>query len=257
MDWQSRLDTFLTGLDGEFSAAMTGVLVCGSYITGGATNHSDLDVHLVLREGTAWRERGNRIVDGLLIEYFANPPAQIRRYFSEDMRDGDLMCPVQFATGSILRDDTGEISALKSEAVRLIDGHYAHGDTEKPLPELTRYFIWDMLDDLQDACDNSRPDFDFLYYNLLNRLVSNYMRHIGRPYAFKAILGNITSSAVREKYLLRELPHAGIAELIRDCILAEGREEKTRLYRALTEAIYARLGGFDIDGFSFRSPVSG
>lgn len=52
--------------------------VCGSYITGNPSTHSDLDVHIILNENVNYRERGNKIVDGLLIEYFKDDYTNVR-----------------------------------------------------------------------------------------------------------------------------------------------------------------------------------
>ena len=67
----------------------------------------------MLDERVGYRERGNRIIDGLLIEYFANPPKQILKYFDEDIREKSLMCQTQFATGKIIMDKTGDVAASK------------------------------------------------------------------------------------------------------------------------------------------------
>ena len=81
-DWETALDKFLVSW--KVRKEVTGVLVCGSFVTGKPAPHSDIDLHIVLSESVLWRERGNKIVDGFLIEYFANPPRQIREYFKED-----------------------------------------------------------------------------------------------------------------------------------------------------------------------------
>ncbi len=75
-----------------------GILVCGSYITGNPSTHSDLDVHIILNENVNYRERGNKIVDGLLIEYFANPAKQIREYFKDDYTNVRPMSQTQIPT---------------------------------------------------------------------------------------------------------------------------------------------------------------
>lgn len=102
-DWQGRDD-------------VVGALVCGSYVTGKPSKKSDIDVHIVLENDVTWRERGNQIIDGFLIEYFANPPGQIRRYFQDDFKKRRTMSMVQFQTGKILFDYTGIINDLKLEA---------------------------------------------------------------------------------------------------------------------------------------------
>ena len=81
MNWEEKLNKFLENW--EYMNDTIGILVCGSYITGNPSTHSDLDVHIILNEKVNYRERGNKIVDGLLIEYFANPAKQIREYFKD------------------------------------------------------------------------------------------------------------------------------------------------------------------------------
>lgn len=78
--WEEALDKFLS--EWRRRDYVVGALVCGSYVTGSPTARSDIDVHIILAEESDWRERGNRYVDGCLIEYFANPPRQIRTYFA-------------------------------------------------------------------------------------------------------------------------------------------------------------------------------
>ena len=113
MYWEEKLNKFLENW--EYMNDTIGILVCGSYITGNPSTHSDLDVHIILNENVNYRERGNKIVDGLLIEYFANPAKQIREYFKDDYTNVRPMSQTQFITGKILLDKTGEVKALKEE----------------------------------------------------------------------------------------------------------------------------------------------
>ena len=251
INWKEKLGIFLA--DFENANDMVGILACGSYITGNPTAHSDLDVHIILDDSVEYRERGNKIIDGLLIEYFSNPPRQVLKYFDGDIKDKSLMSQVQFATGEILLDKTGDVKSLKEKAFKMIEDFYKN-DTAV-ISESIKYFMWDMLDDLQDAHENNKPDFDFLYYNLLNRLISDYMGCINRPYHLKTIFGNITSEIVRKKYLLRELPDKDISDLIVKCISAIGSEEKMESYQNLTTAIIDKFGGFDVNGYKIKSDV--
>ena len=68
--WELALKKFLKNWENK--KEVVGAIVCGSYITGNPSNHSDIDIHLLLSSKTKWRERGNVIIDGILIEYFAN-----------------------------------------------------------------------------------------------------------------------------------------------------------------------------------------
>jgi len=252
MNWKNKLDTFIENF--EHKADVVGILVCGSFVTGNPTAHSDLDVHIILDETVNYRERGNKIIEGLLIEYFANPPCQIRSYFKDDYTNIDLMSQTQFATGEILFDKTGIVAKLKKEAMAMMASKFQ--DITPANHGLIKYGIWDMMDDLQDLFESDRADFDFVYYSNLNQLIATYMQQIRQPYNKKTILGTIISDAVREKYLLDELPNEQVKKLIHTCITAKDKKIRLNSYELLTLFTLDLMGGFEIDGFKFKSEVS-
>jgi len=255
MEWQQKLNIFLS--DFEYIKDVTAVLACGSYVTGNPTTHSDLDVHIILDDGVNYRERGNKYVDGLLIEYFANPPRQILKYFAEDIIDKSLMSQVQFATGKIILDNKGEAAALKAKAGIMIADFYANATNvaKSEISVLTKYFLWDSLDNLQDAYKTGRSDFDFLYYTYLDRTLHVYMNTIKHPYNSMSILGNIQSQTVRDKYLLHSLPDENIANIIAAAITTTDKQDRLKLFAKLVTSIFNQFGGFCIDGFKFKSDV--
>lgn len=247
--WEYVLKKFLNEI--HLRDDLVGVLVCGSYITGNPSKHSDLDVHLILADTVEYRERGNRRIDGLLIEYFANPPKQIRQYFKEDYQSIDPMSQTQFATGRILQDATGVVVKLKEEAEEMLKQKY--NDVTILLSPIHAYAIWDKLDDLQDAYEIHREDFDFIFYTNLDFLLSTYMKLIKHPYNTKTICGNITNENVRRKYLLEELPDKQVSEMIHQCITNRNQKMRLDAYQSLTKIILDLMGGFDIETFTFRS----
>ncbi len=251
MNWEEKLNKFLENW--EHKEDTIGVLVCGSFITGNPTSHSDLDVHIILNENVDYRERGNRIIDGLLIEYFSNPPQQIKKYFKEDYNDIQPSSQNQFATGRIILDKTGIVQQLKEEAKQMLNKNYIEVDTS--VNEFKKYGLWDMLDDLQDAFENNREDFNFIYYVCLDKLLSIYMKFIKYPYDKKTMLGNIRSETVRNKYLLKELPDKDICAIIEECIISSKKEEKIKHYEKLTNKIMDLFGGFNIGEFKFKSSL--
>ena len=194
-----------------------GVLACGSYVTGNPNKHSDLDVHLVLKDGAGYRERGNCVIDGLLIEYFANTKKQILTYFKNDYSTISPMSQTQFATGYIIKDDYGVVKELKEQAKCQLNKNFEDLDTTPN--KLSLYAIWDSLDDLQSIFEENRPDFDFIYYNKLDKLLSLYLKTKKIPYNCKSIIGHLTSEIVRNKYLLEEIKDEKLVNKIKDCIL--------------------------------------
>lgn len=109
-NWERSLEKFIAKWrDKKY---VVGAIVCGSYITGGATNHSDLDIQIILDKNVDWRERGNEIIDDILIEYFANPVLQIQKYFEDDYNSRRKICIHMFVSGKILFDKTGKLTEI-------------------------------------------------------------------------------------------------------------------------------------------------
>ena len=227
-----------------------GVLVCGSYVTGNPNNHSDLDVHLVLKGGAGYRERGNYIVDDLLIEYFANTKQQILSYFKNDYSNVSPMSQTQFATGYIVKDDFGILKELKNQAICQLNKNFEDLDTTPNM--LSLYAIWDSLDDLQSILEENRPDFDFIYYNKLDKLLSLYLKTKKIPYNCKSIIGHLTSEIVRRKYLLNEIKDEKLVNTIKDCILEIVKQKRMMAYTKLANDLLKQYD-FKIEEFVFKS----
>src|SRR5688500_2659177 len=151
IEWEAAFEKFLARW--RRRKEVTGALVCGSFVTGFATAHSDVDVHILLRPSTKWRERGNEIVDGVLMEYFANPPGRVRKYFAEDHGNNSHMCATQFATGRVVFDDTGVVAKLQREAKRWINKPFKRPGRVEKLR--AKYGLWDQLDTFQDAIERN------------------------------------------------------------------------------------------------------
>ena len=126
---------------------VVGMLATGSYAHGQLEPHSDLDVYVLLKPECLFRERGNTWINGIEIEYFKNPPQQIRAYFRAER--GRLVSAHMFAHGIILYDPHGLVQELVSEAKTIID--------QKPAPwpefkiELNKYGIDDLRKDYEDC----------------------------------------------------------------------------------------------------------
>ncbi len=243
-----KLNTFLDSF--EHTEDVVGCLVCGSYVTGNPNAHSDLDVHLILKEGVGYRERGNRIIDGLLIEYFSNSKKQILAYFEDDYKSISPMSQTQFVTGEIIFDKTGEVLELKEIAKSQMAKKYADVNTE--VSGIGLYAIWDSVDDLEAMYEDNRADFEFVYYNRLNMLLKTYFWTQKIPYNAKTILGHIENPTTRRKYLLDEIEDQELKDLVKTCITDNNRKNKLDAYKTIANKILEQ-GDFDISTFAFKS----
>ena len=250
MNWREKLEKFLN--DFKYKDDVIGVLACGSYITGKPTSHSDLDVHIILKKDCDYRLRTTKFVDGLLIECFVNPADQIRKYMQEDYNEIQQSSMNQFATGVIVRDDLGEVAKLKEEAKALLAKKFC--DVDNSVSELTKYAIWDMLDDLEDAYKEKKSDFDFIYYNNLNYLLSSVLKSYKYPYGKKVILGALTNPALyKQKYSLSKFEDEDVGKLIIQSITAKSKKKRLNAFRDLANLFWNKTGGFEINTFEFKS----
>jgi hypothetical protein len=233
---------------------VSGALVCGSYVTGHPTPRSDIDVQIVLAEGTAWRERGNEVVDGFLIEHFANPPERILRYFEEDQLGYRRITATMFCTGRVLFDRDGSVARTVREARRW---------QRKPLPrmsrtelEATRYAIWDVVDNALDAADQEAPDLPFQYYQGVRFVYESYARFLRQPVIqVDRILRAYGPRAHPEKYLLDPFPDPAFVKMLVRAIREDDASKMPGRLKRLARHVTEALGGFEIDGWRFRTPA--
>ena len=252
MNWESKLAKFLKTF--EYKKDMIGVLACGSYVTGNPTKHSDLDVHIVLKPSCNYRVKLNRYVDGLLIECFINPPQQIRSYFAHDYSGLELSSMNQFATGKIVLDSTGEVASLKTEAQALIEKRF--DGVAISVSELDKYVLRDKQDDVEDALQTKRHDFKFFYYNYCNKLLKLVCKVVRYPYGIKTAYKGQFDALTQQKYSLPNFPVPSVSKLITKAITAKTRKTKVKTFKQLCQFVWQETGGFDINTFSFKSPLS-
>ncbi|MEA2733711.1 MAG: hypothetical protein QOE14_162 [Humisphaera sp.] len=251
-NWQAALESFLAPW--KHRPEVTGALVCGSYVTGNPSPRSDIDVHILLKPSTKWRERGNDVVDGFLVEYFANPPRSIRGYFREDYARNDHAGATQFVTGRILFDKTGVIAKLKREARKWIDKPF-----RKPgrmAAKSNGYRLWDSLDNFRDAVESQAPDLSWRYVHALDALLRIYAHHTGdcfvqsdKAYAY------LTSDLLAKKYLQRPFSDAMFGRRFAAAMRETDSAKMLPTLEALTRYVHRKMGGFEIDGFRLRAPA--
>ncbi|WP_135547415.1 nucleotidyltransferase domain-containing protein [Paenibacillus cymbidii] len=248
--WKQALDIFL--MEWRGNPIVTGALVCGSYVTGNATKHSDIDVHLLLDEEADWRERGNKVVAGYLIEYFMNPPRQIRAYFQEDYHDRRKMSMVQFVTGQVLWDRTGTLQLLRREAQEWMDKPYEKMPSVRL--EQLKYGLWDMQDNFHDCADRGGEELRSVYFNSLHHLFKSYCEFLHlEEIPYHQLLAYLTEPSYLGKYLKEPFPDKEFAALFVKAVKAEEIGDFVLHYDLLTEYVLHKMGGFHIDGWRLRS----
>lgn len=250
--WTAALDDFLE--QWKHREEVIGVLVCGSYITGNPSNRSDIDVHIITTDECSWRERGNQYSHGFLIEYFVNPPKQIRSYFIDDYDQRSTMSMVQFLTGKILEDKLGIVSELIKEAANWKEKHYAKCDPS--LIELKKYHLWDTMDNLLDCYEAGRSDFNMVYYSALHSLYREYCAILAiEEVPYYQLTRYFSDPSYLTKYLKQPFPDPFFSSLYLRAMEMVNKEDMIRTFKELLDHIFEASGGFNIDGWSLRSKL--
>ncbi len=244
--WEIALNKFIKKW--ERQKKVTGALLTGSYVTGTPSKYSDIDIYIVLSDDMKTRERGNRIIDGYLMEYFANPVRQIKAYFKEEFEKNKSITARMFATGKVLFDKKGDVKALRKEAERWMRKKFRKPD--KASVEISKYSLWDDLDNLKELHSSKSVIFRFAYFFLLQEIMNVYSKYLQiEIVAPSKLLKYLTSEQFRKKYILKEFPDKTFARLFVKCL----KKDDMGLIKNLTNYVLDKLGGFDIDGWKLRS----
>lgn len=133
-------------LDGD----VIGIVVSGSMKHSVIDKNSDIDIYVILDDRCEYRERGNLWIDGIEIEYFKNPPSQIKVYFDKERKSPHTAH--MLAHGELVYGSSRLIDELITTAKNII--------AEKPNElknfevELEKYFLDDLFKDFEDAIIN-------------------------------------------------------------------------------------------------------
>ena len=126
-----------------------GIIITDAIWSGRLDKNSDVDLHVILHPACDYRERGNTWIDGVEIEYFRNPPQQIRAYFREEKSRHSAHL---IASGRVAYSCDPEVDNLIQEARVIMSDQ-----RQKPQLfgiELGKYFVDDLYKDLEDAFVN-------------------------------------------------------------------------------------------------------
>ena len=252
LDWEVAVSKFLAKW--KRREDVIGAIVCGSYVTGNPSKHSDVDLHIILSDDVSSRERGNEVVDGFLIEYFANPLRKHYEYTAEDFKERRKINSHMFITGRVLFDKTGALKKFIEFAKKDFSKKYS--SLSKVSLELSKYYVWDMCDNLEEVFSSGAEDFVFVYHNFLHDLFKHYSGFLRFDFfpAYR-VLRFLTNAKDKKKYSIRDFPDKKFERLFVSAIKLQDKRLMMRAYKDLTDYVLAKMGGFNIDGFRIKSSV--
>jgi hypothetical protein len=235
-----------------FSEDISAVFLAGSYAAGNADEYSDIDLYMVLDDGVDWRERGNRLVDGLLIEYFANPMRQIQKYVDSECETVNITTINMILNGVVIFD--------KNETAKHLREYCLQKDLHN-FPKLSEfqlktglYGIWHCFDELTRAHNDKTADFDMQYYILLKTAFEFYSRYICSPIPnYTHLYKWLTNRVYRDKFNLPSYKDPAFLDLTLRAFDEMDAGAKLNQASRLKDYIFNKAGGFDINNFTLKS----
>jgi len=250
--WEIAARSFIDSCD--FKNDIAAVFLSGSYAFGNANAFSDIDLFIILDDAVDYRERGNKRVNGFIIEYFANPMRQIKKYIESDIANIRL-CDINMIIGGIVIYDKNN-AADKARA-------YCKQILEKEFTEMNAFNIqtglyahWDYFDELRRALHEQTPDFNMLFHRYIQNVFELYSRYTCSPTpSYPKLYKWLSDDEYFNRYGLPPHKDKDFVSMIKQSFELTASAE-TELF-ALAEKIYKHvvdgMGGFEIENFVLHS----
>lgn len=236
--WKLALNEFIKPymLDEEVEA----ILLVGSYAVGNQNKYSDIDVYIILNDQAKYRERGNKLVENYLIEYFINPIYKVKEYLLEDKRGHGGGMANMLLNGQVLLDRHDIIKKLKQIAKKAI--------IHNPEKDIMKYYAcWHAYDEYEAAKYHN----ELQYYLCLKYLVDCYLFNNGyNVLPEQKIERFFKDKEYRAKYNIGNFPNNEFNDLVIKCFDIPAKHNLKALYDFVIED-----GKFDINNFILKSEL--
>ena len=230
-----------------------GAILTGSYASGNNNENSDIDIFIVTKDYVDFRERGNKLVDGYLIEYFINPAYKVREEYEKSLHNYHMSTANIFAKGIIIYDEVGVIKELQEEAIETLNKELLPLD--RATYQMNCYGVWDGFDELDEKY-KQKLDIDFSYYIFLERTINSYLQNKQIP---SIPLNKIEYIINNEEFRLNygaQLPDEKFLSLLKNCLNEKDYDKKYLCAFHLYEYFKEQFNDYDINNFSLKSNLT-
>ena len=227
-----------------------GCLLSGSWATNTVTSHSDIDLLIILEDSFDHKERGNKIVDGTILEYIAYPKNYWQKLFDEEVKKNQRLWLRMWRIGKIVEDKKDTIEKLKNEAIKAFDSLIIKLNGSDL--EMAKYLLWDGLENLKDLKEKNQISFKPTYFLQLSKVVGNYAHYLGITLPAVAKWDKyFQDKNYRKVYKFDEIKDKFFTKMVLE---AMSRPDMKKI-DDLTNHVLEKLGGFEIDNWKLNELV--
>ena len=242
----SNFIKFMNYLDNNH---VLGIIVYGSYVTGYNNKNSDIDMHIIKDDSDERIFRGVSTVDGFKIEYFEKPISDVYLSIDNDFETNENAYLTIIGHGKILFDRFGDIDKLQS---------YILKKYSQPLPALSgddakemAVIIDNRMIRLRSMLDNKKPEFNYNYYLVVEKIRKFYSRLCGcANIPVDKTFRIYTEKKYRESFCKSVIPDEKFLSIYFKAVTTTGtNEEKMNL---VTELYNYAIRNLEIDPNNYR-----
>lgn len=245
-NWEIALEKFLNKYKNE--DYILGALLTGSYVTGNNDENSDIDIYIIASDETKWKERGNKLVDDFLIEYFINPKNQVLSYLKDELSNYNLATTMILVNGKILFDKDGSLKELK----KIANNNFNLNEPDKGKCNMNCYRVWDCFDELESKYKQNW-DIDFSYNIFLQQVIESYFYNKQIPsIPLNKIERIFKDEDYRTKYNIIKLPDHEFVDLLLNCFNTKDYAGKYINAKILYLYFMKEFNNFSINNFESR-----
>ena len=236
--WEKALNKFIAQY--KNNKDVLAILLVGSYAVGNENKYSDIAVYLILDDKAKYRMRGNKLIDGYLIEYFINPYHKVIEYLQEDQKKHRCAMANMLLNCRVIEDKDNIIPELQKKAK-----YYNELKKDKDL--MKYYACWCAYDEYKAAPYHHQMP----YYICLKYLIEAYLYHHGYPLLPELKLEKIfKDDKYRQKYNLNHFPNNKFNKLVINCFNKPNKVNLNKLYEFVIKD-----GKFDINNFKIYNEI--
>ncbi len=236
-EWEIALHKFLK--EYKDNDDVEAVLLVGSYAVNNNNKYSDIDVYIILKNECNYQIRGNKQIDGYIIEYFVNPVYKVIEYMDNDGRGHGGPMANMLVHGKLIYGNQKVIEKLRRKAQNAIK--------KKNEYDVMKYYrCWDAYEDYK-ACKYHKK---MPYYIVLKYLVEAYLYN--NDYCILPE-NKIEKFFKDKKYLERydiKFPDNEFNQLVINCFDKPNRINLDKLYWYVIND-----GKFDINNFELKNDL--
>ena len=244
--WEQVARNFIDSCD--FKDDIEAVFLTGSHAVGNADEFSDIDLYIVLSDEVKYRERGNKRIDGLLVEYFANPKRQVKKYIDDGYPHVQLTEINMILSGIVIfnKNSTADKVIDYCKQKRLC----AFSEMDDFNVKTGLYHLWDGYDELGRAYAAQSSDFAMQYFRFVQNAFELYSRYICSPVPnYRQLYRWLTDEAYFNNFGLEAHKDQDFVDLTKLSFQHKDAAAMFELSKVLYEYVVDKMGGFDIDNF--------